>query len=186
MGLSIGVAPLLARFYGEPRLTLVVIVASTSFVILGLRTVPYGLMERAMDFRYLALPEIGRESSRATDARPGVARAGLLGSDPGPAHRYFVGTVVMIWRDPRGFSIPRLSEIHDAVRLSYHLVVARCAWYAYSNSDYVVVGRRLGSDDLAPTRWRSMSQAPPWTRSPPFSYGLHDRSSQPFRSARRR
>jgi len=44
----------------KPRLTLVVIVASTSFVILGLRTVPYGLMERAMDFRYLALLEIGQ------------------------------------------------------------------------------------------------------------------------------
>ena len=33
---------------------------SVSFVIMGLRAVPYGLLERAMDFRYLALLEIGQ------------------------------------------------------------------------------------------------------------------------------
>jgi O-antigen/teichoic acid export membrane protein len=149
MGLSIGVAPLLARFYGEPRLTLVVIAASTSFVILGLRTVPYGLMERAMDFRYLALLEIGQGVVTGPLtlllAWQGLGYwALILGQLAGIS----VGAAVMIWRDPRGFAIPRLSAIHDAVRLSFHLVIARCAWYAYSNSDYVVVGRRLGSDDL--------------------------------------
>ncbi len=149
MGLSIAVAPLAARFYGEPRLTPVMMVMSAEFLIIGLRTVPYGLMERAMDFRYLAMLEIGQGAITGpltlVLAWFGFGYWSLvLGQLVGTS----VGTLVMVVRDPRGFAIPRPAELGDALRLSYHLVVARVAWYAYSNSDYVVVGRRLGAGPL--------------------------------------
>lgn len=149
MGLTIAAAPLIARFYDEPRLTPVMMIMSVSFLSLGIRTVPYGLMERAMDFRYLALLEIG-QGLVTGPLTLGLAWAGygywslVYGQLVGAA----VGTSVFILRDPHGFAIPRLSELQEAVRLSYHLVVARVAWYAYSNSDFVVVGRRLGADQL--------------------------------------
>lgn len=149
MGLSAAAAPLIARFYGEPRLIPVVIAASSTFVILGLRTVPYGLMERAMDFRYLAMLEIGQGAVTG----PLTLLLAWLGMGYwsliiGQLVGLSVGTCVMVLRDPRGFAQPRLSALGDAARLSYHLVVARVAWYAYSNSDYVVVGRQLGAGPL--------------------------------------
>jgi PST family polysaccharide transporter len=130
MGLSMAAAPLLARFYGEPRLLAVVIVSSTSFVILGLRTVPYGLMERAMDFRYLAILEIGQGAVTGPLtlllAWTGMGYWSLIA---GQLAGLSVGTAVMILRDPRGLTRPRMSALGDAARLSYHLVVARVAWY---------------------------------------------------------
>src|SRR5262249_17517307 len=44
---------------------------------------------------------------------------------------------------PRPFT-----TVRDAVHLGWHVVVARVAWYAYSNADFVVVGRMLGPDAL--------------------------------------
>lgn len=149
MALTIGVAPLAARFYGEPRLTSVMMVMSAAFLVIGLRAVPYGLMERAMDFRYLAMLEIGQGVITGpltlTLAWFGFGYWSLvLGQLAGTS----VGTLVMILRDPQGFARPRFSELQEAIRLSSHLVVARVAWYAYSNSDYVVVGRQLGAGPL--------------------------------------
>jgi O-antigen/teichoic acid export membrane protein len=149
MGLTVAVAPWAARFYGEPRLTSVMMVMSATFLVIGLRAVPYGLMERAMDFRYLAMLEIG-QGAITGPLTLGLAWYGfgywslIVGQLVGTS----VGTLVMVMRDPRGFAIPRPSELGEALRLSYHLVVARVAWYAYSNSDYVVVGRRLGAGPL--------------------------------------
>ena len=149
MGFSMAVAPLVARFYDEPRLTSIIVVASLSFLIMGLRTVPYGLMERAMDFRYLALLEIGQTAVTGPLTLFLAWRgygywALLLGVLAGMAF----GTAVMVLRDPRGFAVPRVAVLGDALRLSYHLMVARVAWYTYSNADYAVVGRRLGADPL--------------------------------------
>ena len=149
MGLSIAAAPLVARFYGEARLTPIIIVTSVSFVIMGLRAVPYGLMERAMDFRYLAMLEIGQTAVTGPLtlflAWHGYGYWALvIGVLAGMA----VGTTVMVVRDPRGFAVPRRSALGEAIRLSYHLVVARVAWFTYSNADYAVVGKRLGADPL--------------------------------------
>jgi PST family polysaccharide transporter len=149
MAFAIGAAPLVAGFYGEARLTSIIIVTSLSFVIMGLRAIPYGLMEREMDFRYLALLEIGQTAVTGPLtlllAWQGYGYWSLvIGVLAGQAF----GTTVMVVRDPRGFSLPRPSALGDAIRLSYHIVVARVAWYVYSNADYAVVGRRLGADPL--------------------------------------
>jgi O-antigen/teichoic acid export membrane protein len=149
MAFSMAVAPLVARLYGEARLTPIIIVMSVSFVIMGLKAVPYGLMERAMDFRYLALLEIG-QTAVAGPLTLFLAWRGygywalVIGVLAGHAF----GTSVMVLRDPRGFAVPRPSALGEAIRLSYHLVVARVAWYIYSNADYAVIGRRLGADPV--------------------------------------
>ena len=149
MAFSIAAAPLVARFYDESRLTPIIIVTSLSFVILGLRAIPYGLMERAMDFRYLALLEIGQTAVTGPLtlllAWYGYGYWSLV---IGVLAGFAFGTTVMVVRDPCGFAIPRPSALGDAIRLSYHIVVARVAWYTYSNADYAVVGRRLGADPL--------------------------------------
>ncbi len=149
MAFSVAAAPFVASFYGEPRLVLIIIVASLSFLIMGLRAIPYGLMERAMDFRYLALLEIGQTAVTGPLtlflAWKGHGYWSLV---IGVLAGHAFGTAVMVLRDPRGFAIPRVAALGEAIRLSYHIVVARVAWYAYSNADYAVVGRRMGADPL--------------------------------------
>lgn len=146
---AVAAAPLVARFYGESRLTPIIVVTSVSFVIMGLRTVPYGLMERAMDFRYLALLEIGQTAVTGPLTLLLAWRGyGYWSLVVGVLAGMAVGTAVMVLRDPRGFAVPRPAALREAIQLSYHLVVARIAWYTYSNADYAVVGRRLGADPL--------------------------------------
>jgi hypothetical protein len=59
MGALMAAAPLVARFYGEPRLTFVMQVACVQFALNGLAVVPDALLRRAMRFRALSLIEIG-------------------------------------------------------------------------------------------------------------------------------
>jgi PST family polysaccharide transporter len=50
--------PLVARFYGEPRLTLIVLVSSTTFIAYALSVQHYALMRRALMFQELAILEV--------------------------------------------------------------------------------------------------------------------------------
>ena len=54
-GLSLLVAPLIADFFKAPILTLIIRIASGSFLIVGLQAVPMALMQRAMDYRRLSI-----------------------------------------------------------------------------------------------------------------------------------
>jgi len=51
-------SPLIARFFGEPRLTSVVTCLSISFVFLAMGRIPNGLLERAFRFQHLAAAEV--------------------------------------------------------------------------------------------------------------------------------
>ncbi len=57
VGLAVA-SPLIARFFGEPRLTPVVALLSTSFVFLAMGRIPNGLLERSFRFRELAAAEV--------------------------------------------------------------------------------------------------------------------------------
>jgi polysaccharide transporter, PST family len=50
--------PLISRFYGEPRLTMIVLVSSTTFIAYALSVQHYALMRRALMFQELAVLEI--------------------------------------------------------------------------------------------------------------------------------
>jgi O-antigen/teichoic acid export membrane protein len=51
-------SPLIARFFGEPRLTPVVALLSMSFVFLAMGRIPNGLLERSFRFQQLATAEV--------------------------------------------------------------------------------------------------------------------------------
>src|SRR6185295_2063787 len=57
--ITVLVAPLLARFYDEPRLTLIALALSLTFALPALYFQQQALMRRAMLFRSLALIDIG-------------------------------------------------------------------------------------------------------------------------------
>ena len=53
-----GIAPILAKFYGEPRLVGITLVASVSFLIAGLRGQHNALLKRQMLFKSLAIRDV--------------------------------------------------------------------------------------------------------------------------------
>ena len=109
VALSIGItlftsaiAPLVAWFYGEPRLTLITVVTSAGFLISGLAVQHEALLRRQM--RYFALAAIGLTSVIAG---------------------YIVG-IIMAWR---GFSYWALVASQLAVvTMSTFLTVSLCRW----------------------------------------------------------
>src|ERR1700748_1352358 len=55
--ISAAVAIPLGKFYHAPNLPLVVVILSTGFIISGLRTVPYALLQKELRFKLLAVIE---------------------------------------------------------------------------------------------------------------------------------
>ena len=88
-------------------------------------------------FMYFGVPELGVSLSRywALVIGPVIGRA--------------VSTLlVAVWR-PHRVAWPRdFRSIAHAVSFGWHVVVARIAWYLYSNADFAVVGRVLGKAAL--------------------------------------
>jgi PST family polysaccharide transporter len=58
MLITMGLAPVLARFYREPRLVVITLVLSSTFLIGGLRVQPDAILKRQMRFKTLALRDV--------------------------------------------------------------------------------------------------------------------------------
>ncbi|HWZ27075.1 MAG TPA: lipopolysaccharide biosynthesis protein, partial [Gemmatimonadales bacterium] len=148
--LSLAAAPWVAAFFREGRVSGILMVLSVTFPIRSLQIVPRGLLARDLQFRSLALID-GIESIvvMTTTLVMALAGTGYWALVAGP----IVGTVTsttmcFLWR-PHRLAIPRDYEsLRPALRLGLNLLISQIAWYAYSNADFTVVGRVLGSTAL--------------------------------------
>ena len=131
------------------ELTLVVIVLGSGFILLGLKAVPYGMLQKEMRFKFLALVE-GIQMLIQAISVVGFALLGfsywtlVLGNILGT----LIGTVCLVGARPQGFSIPRLNQLREVLAYSWDVVGSRVLWYAYSVSDTFIVGRLLGQAAL--------------------------------------
>jgi teichuronic acid exporter len=147
--ISCAAAPLLGDFFRSPQLPAVVIVASFSFIITGLRVVPQSLLKKDLRFKALAVIDGARSLIQAaamiTLALLGLGYwtlvlGGLLASVCA------TGMVLTLRRHPIAW--PRLNAIREAMKVSLHVLGTRLAWYAYSHADFVIAGRVLGKAAL--------------------------------------
>ncbi len=147
--ISAAAAVPLGRFFHAPNLPLVVITLSGGFIVSGIRTVPYSLLQKALRFKLLAFIE----------GLQGVVQAlltlilaslgfgywalvfGILSVSVTPT------VLALIWRRQR-FAVPKFSSIRKAIYYSRHIVVGRLCWAGYDNSDFIVAGRVLGEGPL--------------------------------------
>ena len=147
---SVVVAGLVARFFGEPTVRWLVIVSSTTFLTGAFQVVPRALLAKDLDFRRLAWAD-GVEALLTTVGTLTLALLGLRywALVLGPILGRTTSTVVVnVWR-PHRVAWPRdFGSIASAVAFGWHMVVARVAWYLYSNADFAVVGRVLGKVPL--------------------------------------
>ena len=139
----------LSWFFKTDELTLVIIVLASGFILLGLKAVPYGILQKEMRFKFLALVEALQMLIQAISV-VGFALLGfsywtlVLGNLVGTV----IATVCLVGARPLGFAIPRLNQLRDVLAYSWGVVGSRMLWYLYGTSDAFIVGRLLGQAAL--------------------------------------
>ena len=136
-------------FYRSTALPPVIIAMSLTLVISAFRVVPGALLQRDLRFPRLAI----------LDAVQGLLTAlttvvfAMLG------FRYWslvlsallgaaVGTAATVISRPYPLRRPRWKTLRPVLPFTRNVLFARLFWYTYQNSDFIVAGRRLGSQAL--------------------------------------
>lgn len=147
---SAAVATPIAWFFGQPAVRDIVIVLAATFVVTGFRVLPYALLSRDLEFRRLAKID-ATGALLQTVATLTLAAVGfrywslVLGS----VLSLLASTAMSLAARPHRLAWPRnLGSIKEQLTLGWHVTVARLAWYAYSNADFAIVGRVLGTHAL--------------------------------------
>jgi PST family polysaccharide transporter len=147
--LTLLVAYPIGLFFESPKLPAVVAVSGVSFLLSSLRPVPQGLLQRDLRFRLLAVIEGGRAliTAAATVLMAAyglgywaLVLGGVLGNTVDT-----VWTGICRWVPIRA---PRFSVIKRALAVGGDITGARFAWYAYSNADFLIVGKAMGEGPL--------------------------------------
>jgi O-antigen/teichoic acid export membrane protein len=136
-------------FFRSPELPAVIIVMSTNFLILGFKTVPSSVLQKDFRFKRLSLID---SISAIMQALCVLLLAWLgrgywalaLGSVVGA----IVATALNVASRPWSFERPRLKAVAHAVNFSWQILMARLSWILYSDADFLVAGRVLGTTAL--------------------------------------
>lgn len=139
----------LARFFGEPALTWVVMVMSVNFILISLRTVPQAILQRDLSFRKFAALDGANSLITASTAVMfallgfrywSLVISALLGSA--------VTTGLALWWKPLWFRWPRFHELRGILKTSREILIASIAWYVFQSADFFVAGKLLGKSAL--------------------------------------
>lgn len=147
--LSCSLAIPLGRFFKSPHLPSVVVAMSTTFLIFGFQTVPYGSLYRDMRFRLLsilaAIQSVTQALTTLVLAWLGFGYWALVAGN-------IVGAACLaalqVSCHPCRFARPRFSSMKPALTFSRHITISSLCWYGYSNADFLVAGRVLGQSAL--------------------------------------
>jgi polysaccharide transporter, PST family len=140
-------APVIARFYGEPRLTTIVLVASLSFVASALTVQHSALMRRALKFKELGIIEI---TANALSVICAVAIA-LRGFGYWALVVRLVGTPFFfaggVWLTCRWIpGRPTMtSGVRDALKFGINITGFGLSDFAARSGDRIAIGSRTGA-----------------------------------------
>lgn len=183
-GLSVLVSPLLASFFRSDH-TAFFAFNNVAFLITGIRAVPFGLLQRDMDYRRLSLLDALAAVVQATV----TILAALAGwkfwsfGVGGAAGQTSAAILMCIWK-PVPFAWPRWADIRKPVEMGRHVAVSRVTASACGMADSIVVGRFLGDSalgiygmamDLASAPAEKVSTLIMRTASPLFANVMDDR-----------
>ena len=143
--LTIAVAPPIAAFYAQPVVRKILWALSPIFFIRSFQLVPRALLSREMRFRTVAVIEV-IESMTLVVSTLVLAIAGLRywSLVAGSLLSALITTGALIQRRWVRPATPT-ALIQAPVRFTWQVTVSQVAWYAYTNADFAVVGRVLGS-----------------------------------------
>lgn len=144
---SVLVAGTVAGFFDQPAVRGIIVVASLTLLLAAVQVVPRALLARDLAFKRLAWVD-GGEAITATVATLTLAALGARywSLVVGPLVGRLASTILLgLWRPHRAAWPRRFHSIAGSVEFGWHVVVARLAWYFYSNADFLVIGRVLGN-----------------------------------------
>ncbi|MEO8620411.1 MAG: lipopolysaccharide biosynthesis protein [bacterium] len=146
---SLAAARFVGLAFGVPQVTSIILALSITLLLGGLQTVPTSLLQREMRFKLLAMAE-GAQTIlvAAVTVLLALQGAGFWALVIGQIVGAVVLTATLVMARPSSFAKPRRSELTAALTFSSHMLVARLAWYAFSNADFAVVGKMLGKAAL--------------------------------------
>jgi PST family polysaccharide transporter len=143
--ISIPAGFIISAFYEEPAVHWIIAALGVTFVTTGLRVLPRALLSRDMRFKRVASID-AVEILTSTVMQIVFAYMGLRfwamvwGSIIGSG----ISTIVALRFAPHRRQWPRdFQSIAPSMRMGWHIVVSRFAWYLYSNADFAIVGRVL-------------------------------------------
>lgn len=142
--------PLIARFYGEPRLTLIAVVSGLTFLASALHCQHYALLRRAMLFRDLAVIDVSA-NLLSTAIAIAMAFAGFnywaLAIRPVTLNLLIAAGVWLRsgWIPPRPTRTPGVMEM---LRLGISITGFTLADFAGRSADRVAIGYRSGAAAL--------------------------------------
>jgi PST family polysaccharide transporter len=140
----------IADFYDEPRVAGIIRTLSLVFVLDALQIVPRALLQKELRFGILAIVNGAQLISSALI----LALCAYLGlSYWALVLNHVLGNSLIVLllfvfrRHPIGW--PRhWQELAQSVRFGASMLIARIAWYGYSNADQAFLGRAAGADAL--------------------------------------
>jgi PST family polysaccharide transporter len=145
-----GGGPLIAHFYGEPRLTMISVVSSLTFITSALTAQHYALLRRAMKFQELGIIEVIANllgaSVAVTMALYGLHYWALVTRPIASATFLAAGSWIQCrWIPGR----PRLtSEVKSMVRFGINVTGFTMTDFAGKSVDRVAIGYRTGAASL--------------------------------------
>ncbi len=148
--LSVAVSGMVAGFFDEPQVQLIVIVLSATFVFTGADVVSRSLLKRDLEFDRLAwIAAAEAVTFSGVSLVLAVQGYGFWSLVLASLVGQFVRSVLAIWWRPHLIHWPRnLGAIRSELVFGSHVVVSRFALYVRRFSDIVVVGRFLGTEAL--------------------------------------
>ena len=146
---TVAIAPLLAMFYGEPRLFWITIVTGLGFLLGGLTVQHQALLRRQMRFTVLASIDTASLAVGVTlaviTAWLGAGYWALVLSSLGMA----LTTVPAVWLACRWRpGLPRWENMAGLLRFGGHLTIVEILMYLGSNIDNSLIGRFYGPGAL--------------------------------------
>ncbi len=142
---SVLLSPLIAHFFREPHLVVLLAVTNLVLLVTGFQAVPTGLLQRDMDYRRLSISEAALAIVQAIVTVVGAwlgwgywaLAAGLIAGKSANA-------VMVMWWKPLAFAFPRWKDIRAPIEFGSRAAIGQLAWSAYLHSDGIIVGRMLG------------------------------------------
>jgi O-antigen/teichoic acid export membrane protein len=147
---TVALAPLVARFYHDSRVTAIMIVLSLTFLLSGSTVQHQALLSRQMRFRTIAVIEVVSMlvgfTSACCLAKAGFGYWALVAQQLVNAATGLVLTwCISRWRP----SLPkRNSGVRPMLRFGAHLTIADFLGLLMINSDSILVGRVFGAEPL--------------------------------------
>lgn len=142
-----------AAFFNEPKLRIVIGVASAAYLVTGFRVVPVAVLQRDLAFRFLArndfLMVLTTAIASVSLAALGAAYWALIVA---PIIGAAVATASAWQARPQRLRVPRWAELKDTLTFGGHLMTSRVAGYAAGQADSIIIGRFLGQQPLGAYR----------------------------------